>query len=223
MNETFLNLPTVDTSVTTTHPAYAPTPSIPRLLAELVSEEFFARYAAVRGDAEAFHPDYLADRRRTALLLRAVIADLVALADPADAHHAAQAAAAANAVRRADRERLLPAPDARAWLRDRYQEHLENDSSAHPPNCPGGCRGAGWVVKPIVWQDDGVPLHAEPVDCLRGEADDPHADDCLRCFGTGRRYDADRREYSLCFAYTPDPAYAPAPPGSAPAFDEAPF
>ncbi|MFF3958783.1 hypothetical protein ACFYY1_37105 [Streptomyces sp. NPDC001890] len=215
---------TIDASAAVAHPAYTPTPSIPRLLAELVGEEFFARYAAIRGDAEAFHPDYLADRRRTALLLRAVIADLVALADPADAHHGAQAAAAANAVRRADGERLLPARDARSWLRNQYQDYLEDDSSAHPPNCPGGCRGTGEVIKPIVWQDDGVPLHAEPVGCLRGEADDPHAGDCLRCFGTGRLYDADRGEYSLCYTYTPDPAYKPAPPSS-PTFaaDEPPF
>jgi hypothetical protein len=192
------------------HPAYTPTPSIPRLLTELVAEEFFTRYAAIRGDVEAFHPDYTADRKRTALLLRAVIADLVALADPADVHHAAQAAAAANALRRADWQMPLRAHAARAWLRDQYQEHVEDDSP-HLPNCPGGCRGSGEVIEPVIWQNDGVPVHAEPVACLRGEDDDPHADDCTRCHGIGRQYDAENGEYTVCDTYTPDPAYEPAP------------
>lgn len=195
----------------TAPPAYRPTPFIPRLLTELVQEEFFTRYATVRGDTEAFHPDYTADRRRTALLLRAVIADLVALADPTDHHHhGAQAAAAANALRRADWQMPLPAEAARTWLRDQYQQHLEDDSP-HPPNCPGGCRGSGEVIEPVIWQNDGIPVHAEPVTCLRGEDDDPHAADCTRCHGTGKQYDAERREYALCGAYTPDPAYEPVP------------
>lgn len=206
-------------------PVYDPTPSIPRLLAELLAEEFLTRYATVRGDAEAFHPDYLDGRRRNALILRAVIADLVALADPADTHHAAQAAAAANAVRHADGTRPLPAPDARDWLRGQYQEYLEGDAD-HLPNCPGGCGGSGEVIEPVIWQNDGVPLHAEPVTCLRGEEDAPHADDCLSCFGTGRRYEADRSEYSHCHTYTPDPEYQPASTNGASLaayLDEPPF
>ncbi|CAM5678539.1 hypothetical protein [Streptomyces mordarskii] len=90
------------------HPAYDPTPSIPRLLTELVQEEFWTRYAAIRGD-DTFAPDYTTDRKRTALLLRAVIADLVALAAPDNAHHVADAAAAANALRRADWQ-MTPRP-----------------------------------------------------------------------------------------------------------------
>ncbi|MBT2393389.1 hypothetical protein J7E87_29210 [Streptomyces sp. ISL-1] len=191
-------------------PAYDPMPSIPRLLTELVAEEFWTGYATVRGDAGTFHPDYLADRKRTALLLRAVIADLVALVDPANTHHAAQAAAAANALRRADWQMLLPAEAARTWLRGQYERHTEDDDP-HPPNCLGGCRGSGWVIEPVIWQNDGVPVHAEPVTCLRGEEDDPHADDCTGCRGSGKKYDAEHREYTVCGAYTPDPAYEPAP------------
>ncbi|WP_330481374.1 hypothetical protein [Streptomyces sp. NBC_00724] len=84
------------------------------------------------------------------LLLRAVIADLVALADPADTHHAAQAAAAANALRRADWQMPRPAQAARFWLRDQYEQRAEDDSP-HPPNCPGGCRGSGEVIVPVIW------------------------------------------------------------------------
>ncbi|MGP4001549.1 hypothetical protein [Streptomyces sp. 8N706] len=201
--------PTTDTAPTT-HPAYDPAPSIPRLLTELVQAEFWTRYATVRGATEAFHPDYIADRKRTTLLLRAVIADLVALADPPDTHHAAQAAAAANALRRADWLMPLPAAAARTWLRGQYQQHTEHDDP-HPPNCPGGCQGSGWAIEPVIWQHDGIPVHAEPVTCLRGEDDDPHAADCTGCHGTGKQYDAERSEYTLCSAYTPDPAYEPTP------------
>lgn len=65
--------------------------------------------------------------------------------------------------------------------------------------------------EPVIWQNDGIPVHAEPVTCLRGEDDDPHAADCIRCHGTGKQYDAERSEYTLCSAYTPDPAYEPTP------------
>ena len=192
------------------HPAYDPAPSIPRLLTELGQEDFWTRYATVRGDTNTFNADYIADRKRASLLLRAVIADLVALADPSDFHTAAQAASAANALRRADWKMCLPAEAARAWLREQYLEHQEAEEP-HPPNCPGGCRGSGTVIEPVIWQSDGVPLHAEPVDCLRGEEADPHAADCTGCHGTGRKYDAEHREYQVCGYYTPDPAYEPAP------------
>ncbi|EPH46892.1 hypothetical protein ABT390_33880 [Streptomyces aurantiacus] len=213
-----------------TRPAYDPTPSIPRLLTELVQEEFWTRYAHISGTAHAFRPDYIAGRRRTALLLRAVIADLVALADPADAHHAAQAAAAANALRRADWRMQLPAPAARIWLRQQYQQHTE-DRAPHPPNCPGGCQGSGWTLEPIIWQNDGAPVHAEPVTCRRGEDDDPHGPDCTGCRGTGRQYTSTRSEFSLCPAYTPNGYQPTAPqhphtatPGQADGYlDEPPF
>ncbi|MEU5108182.1 hypothetical protein AB0H07_38995 [Streptomyces sp. NPDC021354] len=204
-----LHTPTADHTAAT-HPAYDPTPSIPRLLTELVQEEFWTRYATIRGDAEAFHPDYAADRKRTALLLRAVIADLAALANPADAHHAAQTAAAANALRRADCQMPLPAKAARAWLRDQYQQHLE-DEVPHPPNCPGGCQGSGFVAEAVIWQNDGTPVHAEPLTCLRGEEDDPHAPDCTGCHGTSKKYDAEFGEYTMCCTYAPDPAYEHTP------------
>ncbi|MEU4496936.1 hypothetical protein AB0F96_26710 [Streptomyces sp. NPDC023998] len=154
--------------------------------------------------------EHIADRKRASLLLRAVIADLVALAGPSDFHTAAQAAAAANALRRADWKMCLPAEAARAWLREQYLEHQEAEDP-HPPNCPGGCRGSGTVIEPVIWQSDGVPLHAEPVGCLRGEEADPHAADCTGCHGTGRKYDAEHREYQVCGYYTPDPAYESAP------------
>ncbi|MEV6133101.1 hypothetical protein AB0M05_40985 [Streptomyces violaceusniger] len=191
------------------HPAYDPTPSIPRLLTELVQEEFWTRYATIRGD-DTFAPDYTTDRKRTALLLRAVIADLVALAAPDNAHHAADAAGTANALRRADWQMTLPAQAARDWLRGQYQRHLE-DNDPHPPNCPGGCSGSGGVVEAVIWQNDGAPVHEEPMACQRGEEDDPHAADCTGCHGTGKTYDVEFSEYSVCDRYSPDPAYEPAP------------
>ncbi|MFC7261513.1 hypothetical protein [Streptomyces lutosisoli] len=196
------------------HPAYDPTPSIPRLITELVQEDFWARYAQVRGDAAHFDPGYLASREQSALLLRAVIADLFALADPANPTAAADAAAAANAARRKSWLTQLSAETARAWLRDAYEE-WRNDEP-HPPNCPGHCRGSGIVMQTTTWQDDGAPLWAEPADCRRGEEDDPHAVDCA-CHGTGQRWNAERREYELCDRYLPDPAGAerePAPTGA---------
>ncbi|MER7108827.1 hypothetical protein [Streptomyces sp. NPDC000229] len=116
------------------------------------------------------------------------------------ARPAAQAATAANALRRADWLMPLPAEAARTWLRGQYQQHTEDDDP-HPPNCPGGCRGSGWVIEPVIWQNDGIPVHAEPVACLRGEDDDRHAADCTRCHGTGKQYDAERSEYTLCSAF----------------------
>lgn len=193
------------TSPAAAHPAYDPTPSIPLLITELAQEEFWARYAKVRGDAEHFAPEYLAARERTALLLRAVIADLFALADPANARAAADAAAAANAVRRKCWQMQLPAEPARAWLRDEYKA-WRNSDDRHPPNCPGHCHGSGVVLETTTWQDDGAPVWAEPADCRRGEEDDPHFNDCL-CRGTGRRWDAGYREYQLCERYTYDPTF----------------
>ncbi|MGP3950944.1 hypothetical protein [Streptomyces sp. 7N604] len=184
-----------------TAPAYDPMPSISRLITELVQEEFWTRYAEVRGDAELFHPDYLADRKRTALLLRAVIADLVALADPANTRAAADAAKAANAVRGANWLTTRPAQAARAWLRDQYHE-WENSPVPHPPNCPGGCGGSGETLTILTWQDDGTPLHPEPVWCNRGEPEDPHGPDC-GCRGTGYTYDPRYGERNLCLAYEP--------------------
>ncbi|WP_316779672.1 hypothetical protein [Streptomyces sasae] len=184
------------------HPAYDPTPSIPLLITEAVQEEFWTRYATIRGDAEHFQPGYLAARERTALLLRAVIADLFALADPSNTFAAADAAAAANAVRRKSWELQLPAAAARAWLRNEYAAW--RDDPQHPPNCPGRCGGSGTVVQITTWQDDGTPVWAEPFDCRRGEDDDPHATDC-RCQGTGRRWNSEYREYQLCERYTPQP------------------
>ncbi|MFI0742404.1 hypothetical protein ACH4PU_30660 [Streptomyces sp. NPDC021100] len=183
------------------HPAYEPAPSIPRLITDIVHEEFWLRYAQARGDAEHFDDTYLAGRRRTALLLRAVITDLFALDAPADRRRAADAAAAANAVRRVDWQMTLPVDAARAWLRDQYEE-WENGDDRHLPNCPGGCRGSGIVVEPVIWQDDGVAVHAEPVDCLRGEEADPHGPDCA-CRGAGRVFDLRVREYWRCDAYEP--------------------
>ncbi|MFE2693627.1 hypothetical protein [Streptomyces mirabilis] len=210
------------------HPAYDPTPSIPRLITELVQEDFWARYAQVRGDAPHFDADYLANRKRTALLLRAVIADIVALAAPGNTAAAADAASAANAVRSGDWRLQLPAEAARTWLRDQYLE-WQHSEAPHPPNCPGGCRGSGLVMQAQIWQDDGVAVHAEPSDCLRGEEPDPHGPDC-RCHGDGRRWNAERREYALCDIYTPNPAYEPPQPvasddpwSTGPYRDERPF
>ncbi len=194
------------------HPAYNPTPSIPLLITELTHEDFWARYAKARGDAEHFDPGYLAARETAALLLRAVIADLFALADPTNPVAAADAAAAANAVRRKSMQMQLPAEAARAWLREEYEAWRNNDP--HPPNCPGHCHGTGIVMQTTNWQDDGAPVWAEPADCRRGEEDDPHAGDCL-CRGTGQRWNAESREYQLCDRYTPDPDYArPHPSGT---------
>lgn len=193
-----------DTRPGAAHPAYDPTPSIPLLITELTQEEFWARYAKARGDAEYFDPGYLAARETAALLLRAVIADLFALADPANTLAAADAAAAANRVRRKSRLMQLPADAARAWLREEY-EAWRNDEP-HPPNCPGHCGGTGIVMETTTWQDDGAPVWAEPADCRRGEEDDPHFNDCL-CRGTGQRWNAESREYQLCERYTFDPTY----------------
>ncbi|MFI6658079.1 hypothetical protein ACIBL8_21450 [Streptomyces sp. NPDC050523] len=193
------------TSPAAAHPAYTPTPSIPLLITELAHEEFWARYAKLRSDAEHFAPGYLAARERTALLLRAVIADLFALADPANPLAAGDAAAAANAVRRKSWQMQLPAEPARAWLREEY-EAWRNSDEPHPPNCPGHCGGTGIVLETTTWQDDGAPVWAEPADCRRGEEDDPHFNDCL-CRGTGRRWNAEYREYQRCERYTSDSAY----------------
>ncbi|MFI9588253.1 hypothetical protein ACIHCQ_42210 [Streptomyces sp. NPDC052236] len=187
-----------------THTAYNPMPSISRLITELAQEQFWASYTRVRGDAEHFHPDYLADRRRTALLLRAVVADLFALADPDNSRAAADAGQAANAVRRADWLVTRPAQPAREWLREQYQQ-WEESPEPHPPNCPGGCGGSGEAMAILTWQaDDGVPLHQEPVWCNRGEPEDPHGSDCV-CHGSGFTYDDDHRERNLCLAYSPQP------------------
>ncbi|MFF7764270.1 hypothetical protein [Streptomyces griseorubiginosus] len=186
------------------HPAYTPTPSIPLLITELAQEDFWARYAKLRGDAEHFASGYLAARERTTLLLRAVIADLFALADPANPLAADDAAAASNAVRRKSRQMQLPAQAARTWLREEYEAWRSHEP--HPPNCPGHCGGSGIVMETNTWQDDGAPVWAEPADCRRGEVDDPHFNDCL-CHGTGQRWNAELREYGLCPRYTTDPAY----------------
>ncbi|MEU9397704.1 hypothetical protein AB0D86_48020 [Streptomyces sp. NPDC048324] len=188
---------------TPAHPPYDPMPSIPRLITELTAEDFWHRYARVRGDAESFDADYLNDRKRTALLLRAVIADLVALADPTNEHAAADAALAANAVRSNGWYMTLPAQAAREWLREQYRE-WEESPAPHPPNCPGGCGGTGEVLTILTWQDDGVPLHQEPVWCNRGEPEDPHGSDC-ECRGTGYTYDRRYGERHLCLSYRPQP------------------
>lgn len=208
------------------HPVYEPTPSIPLLITELTHEEFWARYAKARGDAEHFEPGYIAAREKAALLLRAVIADLFALADPGNTHAAGDAAAAANRVRRKSQLMQLPAHAVRAWLREEY-ETWRNDVP-HPPNCPGHCRGTGIVLQTVTWQDDGAAVWAEPGDCLRGEDEDPHFSDCL-CRGTGRRWNTESREYDLCDGYTPDPDYARVEPrpgdtwSTGGPYDEEPF
>lgn len=211
---------TTDTRPGAAHPAYDPTPSIPLLITELTHEEFWARYAKARGDAEHFAPGYLAARETAALLLRAVIADLFALADPANTRAAADAAAAANQVRRKSLQMMLPANAARAWLRGEYE--VWRNTESHPPNCPGHCGGTGMVMETTTWQDDGAPVWAEPADCRRGEEDDPHADDCL-CHGTGRRWNADSREYELCDRYTPDPDDARGEPHAGEAWSTGPY
>ncbi|WP_069874553.1 hypothetical protein [Streptomyces malaysiensis] len=195
--------PTPQQPTTPDRPAYDRTLSIPRLITELTAEDFWYRYARVRGDAEHFHDDYLNDRRHTALLLRAVIADLVALADPTNDQAAASAAKAANAVRSNNWQMTLPAQTAREWLREQYRE-WEESSAPHPPNCPGGCDGSGEVLTILTWQDDGTPLHQEPIRCNRGEPEDPHGPDC-ECRGTGFTYDYTNGERNLCLAYSPQP------------------
>jgi hypothetical protein len=110
---------------------------VPRLLTELGQEDFWGRYAQIRGDADHFHPDYLATRRRSVLLLRAVIADLFALADPANTRAAVEAGRAANALRRADWLLTCNGEEARSWLRGQFQK-WETREHPHPPNCPGG-------------------------------------------------------------------------------------
>jgi hypothetical protein len=199
-------------ATTDTARAYQPMPSVARLVTELVNEEFWARYAKVRGDAEGFHPEYLAERQRTALLLRAVIADLFALADPSTPQAAADAGRAANTVRRAYGWGTCSGQTAREWLRERYEE-WEKGEDRHPPNCPGGCGGTGETMAILIWQDDGAPLHQEPILCLRGEPDDPHPSDCI-CGGSGEFWE--RGERNLCLDYRPqpvadDPQPAPGP------------
>ncbi|MBL1086822.1 hypothetical protein JK359_33495 [Streptomyces actinomycinicus] len=211
---------TTSTRPGATHRAYNPTPSIPLLITELAQEDFWARYAKIRGDAEHFTPAYLAARETAALLLRAVIADLFALADPTNPIAAADAAAAANALRRKSRQMQLPAEAARAWLREEY-EAWRNDAP-HPPNCPGHCGGTGIVMETTTWQNDGAPVWAEPADCRRGEEDDPHFDDCL-CRGTGRRWNAEYREYERCDRYTPDPDCAQPEPRAGEAWSAGPY
>lgn len=212
--------------------AYRPAPSVSRLVTEITQEVFWARHATVRGDA-GFHPEYIAQRERTALLLRAVIADLFAVASPGDERAAMDAAQAALTVRRADDLPPCDPETARAWLRKEFTAY-ETSEAPHPPNCPGRCRGTGEVMAILTYSAEGVPLHEEPVACDRGEPADPHLPDC-RCGGSG--------EWEVCLTYRPEPevadslgdhgqahdsapsATAPQPPATATAspYDEPPF
>ncbi|MBB1260402.1 hypothetical protein [Streptomyces alkaliterrae] len=180
--------------------AYRPAPSIPRLITEITQETFWARYAIVRGDSD-FHPEYAAQRERTALLLRAVIADLFALQSPGDDRAALDAVQAALAVRRADHLPPCEPESARQWLRTEYHEY-EMSEAPHPPNCPGGCGGTGEVrLATLTYSAEGVPLHEEPVGCDRGEPKDPHSSDC-RCGGSGEYWEGSER--NVCSAYLPE-------------------
>jgi hypothetical protein len=179
--------------------AYRPTPSVSRLITEITQETFWARYAAVRGDKE-FRPEYIAQRERTALLLRAVVTDLLALFSLGDETAANDAARAALAVRTADGLMPCGPTAARAWLRNEFMEYELNP--AHPPNCPGHCGGTGEVMEPLIWDSEGVAVHEEPVACNRGEPEDPHPSDC-RCGGTGTYRSEGER--NLCLGYVPEP------------------
>ncbi|MFB7763553.1 hypothetical protein [Streptomyces xiamenensis] len=204
--------------------AYSPTPHIPRLLTEMCIAE---SQTGITGRA---HDDYRRAQRRTVLLLRAVIADLLALARPEDTRAAGDAARAALAVRHHDwLTRGISADEAREWLRAEYAHWEQNP--VHHPRCPGGCQGSGIVESIQVWQDDGIPLDVEPADCNRGRPQDPHLSDCV-CHGSGRiPVPGHPHEMVRCPGETipgpgqpqpaPEPAYAAV--GTSPWYDEPPF
>lgn len=196
--------PTTDAEPPTLAEAYSPVPSVPRLIADISAETFLTSYAKARGQRH-FHPEYVADRERTALLLRAVIADMFALIDPNNTHAAADAATAANRYRLSTRCGALPADAARASVREAF-DTWENSEAPHPPNCDGGCGGTGEVLEILIYQDDGTPLHQEPVQCLRGESQDPHPYDCI-CGGTGTYWNS--WEQWVCTGYEPRPLPEP--------------
>ncbi len=206
-------------------PAYFPTPSVSRLVTEVGIAEALSGFAG-----DTLNSEFRATQRRTALLLRAVIADLFALAAPDNTRAALDAARAALAVRHHDRLPVrITTAEARRWLREEYTE-WELDPPHHP-HCPGGCNGSGTVLRVEIWQTDGVPLHQEPADCDRGEPEDPHPADCV-CHGTGRMLDRyTPGEMVRCDGATtidpsdpePEPEHAYATPTGDPWSSESPF
>jgi hypothetical protein len=200
---------------------YDPVPSIPRLITEITTETFLTRYAAARG-RQHFHPDYVRDREQTAMMLRAIVADLVALASgDRDQQAVGDAAAAATAYLIAWQVRPANAQQARDRVREAYRR-WESSEPPHLPNCPGGCHGTGQLLTILIYQDDGTPLHQEPIDCDRGESTTEHPEDCI-CFGSGMF--ARGSENWVCLTYEPRPASEqddPAPSAN-PWLDEPPF
>lgn len=205
--------------------AYFPTPLVSRLVTEVGIAEALSGLGGGTLPAE-----FRAIQRRTAMLLRAVLADLFALAEPDNTRAAADAARAALAVRRHDGLPVrITSAAAREWLREEYTEWEHNPP--HHPHCPGGCNGSGMVLRVEIWQTDGVPLHQEPADCDRGEPEDPHSADCV-CRGTGRVPDGyNRNEMVRCDGVAtidpselePEPEHAYATPTGDPWADQPPF
>lgn len=186
---------------TTVSEAYPDCPSVGRLLTEAAAESAWHMEATLHPTSWR-DPGYTRERQRNALLLRGVLLDIVALQSTGDLHSAAQAAQAGGELQRLDGYWRTGAELSRAYLREQYRAWRTNEH--HPWDCPGNCGGTGIVMQTLIWENQGegiyYPVHEEPMDCGRGQADQEHGPDCA-CHGSGFTFEGGDR--NRCLAYFP--------------------